>query len=93
MKRAVLAFSLMISSLGCRTLPILDLDKEYQDTGTVMRRLGDVRCRLMIDTDHYGIRETETLDYEECRRYRPGMKIRLVIVDGYLVRIIGPTAP
>lgn len=90
--RIIVFFTLLLIASACRTIPALDSEKEYPDTGMVMRRIGDMRCRIMIDTDHYGIRETEMLDYDECRRYRMGMKVRIVIINGYLARIIGPAA-
>ncbi|GEM_PF-2812204 len=93
MRKGFLAFFLLIPSYGCRTLPNLDPDKVYTDTATIMRRMGDASCWMMIDTDHYGIMNTEMMDFDECRKWRPQQRVIIEVHDANWARIIRHAAP
>ena len=69
---------------GCVTMkPALDSGKIYEDSGSVMQKIGDNNCHLLIGTEHYGVFDTHTLPIEKCEKYRPGTKLQIRIYNAY----------
>lgn len=88
-----LALSLTAGLHGCAMVPRLEAGRSYSDTGRIISRIGDGRCKILIATDHYGFYETELVDYDECARYLPDMPVLIEIYDQGRIRILGQATP
>ncbi len=90
--QTTLLLTFVISLSACKTLPKLDPDKIYKDTGTVLRRVGDGNCRIEVITDNYGFKNTGTMGRGECMKWSPKQSVVVEIYDAYWIRIISSAA-
>ena len=91
MKKRILGLVLLQLTwlTGCVTMkPALDSGKIYEDSGSVMQKIGDNNCHLLIGTEHYGVFDTHTLPIEKCEKYRPGTKLQIRIYNAYEIEIL-----
>lgn len=83
--KKILLFATLFLLAGCSTTDVLLEDEGAVLTnGRIVRKVGQLNCRMTVVTDRYGIFETGNLQYEDCARFHEGDRVRIKINQGLL---------
>lgn len=84
MKRVLLGITLLFLS-GCSSTDIIIEEEGAIITdGRIVRKVGQLNCRMTVVTDRYGIFDTGRLSYDECENFFEGSRVRVKIIRGQL---------
>ncbi len=91
MKSLAIAFALLqlIGLTGCISIkPALDPYKSYEDSGTVIHKIGDSRCQVTVKTDRRGIFQSDVLTLDECDKLKIDTPVKVQIYSKVFIKIL-----
>jgi len=58
------------------------------DTGTIVKKTGQMNCHIIIRTDRYGVFTTVKLYIEDCEKYREKNRVQVKIKNNRRIEIL-----